>query len=96
MNHSHSQIILTPHITEKSAVRAEDSKHPVYTFRIAKTANKDQVARAVKTLFKVDAVKVTVVNIPAKAVMSRNKPGVKSGYKKAMVFLKAGDKIAFA
>lgn len=91
-----SSVILTPHVTEKSAHRAEDSKHPVYTFKVAQKANKDQVARAVKALFKVDAVKVAIVRIPSKKVISRGKVGTKSGYKKAMVYLKAGEKIAFA
>lgn len=91
-----SSVILTPHVTEKSAYRAEDSKHPVYTFKVAQNANKDQVARAIKTLFKVDAVKVAMVRIPSKKVISRGKVGTKTGYKKAMVYLKAGEKIAFA
>ena len=89
-------VILNPHVTEKSAFRAEDSKNPVYTFKVAQRANKDEVARAVKALFKVDAVKVAMVRVPSKKVMSRGKVGAKSGYKKAMVYLKAGEKIAFA
>ncbi len=92
---NHTDVILNPHVTEKSAVRAEDPKHPVYTFKVAQGANKDQVARAVKALFKVDVVKVAIVRIPSKKVVSRGRVGMKSGYKKAMVHLKAGEKIAF-
>lgn len=88
-------ILTRPHVTEKSAMKT-DADHPVYTFVIPQTANKLSVARAVKTQYKVTPVRVNVVRIPAKQVIVRGKRGTKAGYKKAIVYLKKGDTIAFA
>lgn len=87
-----TEAILRPHITEKSGVLSEKN---VYTFQVAKTANKDTIAKAVKSLYKVTPVKIGIVNIPSKKVFVRGKRGVVSGMKKAIVTLKAGDKIDF-
>jgi len=84
--------ILKPHITEKAGVLSDKN---VYTFQISKTATKKDVAAAIKELYKVTPVKVSVATKPAQKVFSRGKAGVKSGIKKAYVYLKKGDKIEF-
>ena len=86
-------IIKKPRITEKSGLQAESAG--VYTFEVTAIANKKNVAKAVKELYKVTPVKVNIINLPAKIVFTRGKTGRKSGVKKAVVFLKKGDKIAF-
>lgn len=85
-----SLTILSPHITEKSSLLSEGG---VYVFRVAANANKSQVWRAVKELYGLNARKVGITNIPSKKKMHRNRVGWKSGYKKATVYLKKGEKI---
>ena len=87
-----SKVIVRPRITEKAAYEAENNS---YAFEIATWANKDQVKKAVKEIYKVTPVKIAVAYLPSKNVVVRGKKGVKSGVKKAYVFLKKGDKIEF-
>jgi large subunit ribosomal protein L23 len=86
-------IIKKPRITEKSGLQAENSG--VYTFEVTAKANKKNIAKAVKEIYKVTPVKVNITNLPAKVVFTRGKSGRKSGVKKALVYLKKGDKIEF-
>ncbi|MEI6528321.1 MAG: 50S ribosomal protein L23 [bacterium] len=86
-------IIKKPRITEKSGIKAESEG--VYTFEITAVATKKTVAKAIKELYKVDAVKVNITKLPSKKVFAKGKKGSMSGVKKAVVFLKKGDKIAF-
>jgi large subunit ribosomal protein L23 len=71
------------------------SDRPVYVFEVAGSANKNQVALAVKEAYKVTPVQVNMINLKPKTVFSRGKYGKRSGIKKAVVFLKKGDKIEF-
>lgn len=87
-----SDAIIRPHITEKAGVMSQNG---VYTFQVNKNANKDTISKAVKSLYKVTPVKVGIVNVPAKQVFVRGKRGSVSGFKKAIVTLKKGDKIDF-
>ncbi|MBS1990282.1 MAG: 50S ribosomal protein L23 [Cyanobacteria bacterium SZAS LIN-2] len=49
MNKRHSQIILRPMITEKSAMQMELGQ---YTFEVAKDANKVEIAQALEAMLK--------------------------------------------
>ena len=86
-------VIKRPRITEKSGIRAESQN--VYTFEVIKDATKTSVKEAIKELYKVTPIKINIVNLPAKNIVSRGKRGVKQSVKKAVVYLKKGDKIAF-
>ena len=92
-------IIKRPRITEKSGLQAEGTGSAegfaVYTFEVMAGANKKSVAKAIKEIYKVTPIKVNITNLPAKLVFSRGKNGRKSGVKKAVVYLKKGDKIEF-
>lgn len=79
-------------VTEKAAA-ATGAGAPVYTFLVAPEANKVAITAALKAKYKVTPVKVNVINVPSKRIFVRRKPGVKSGYKKALVYLRPGDKI---
>jgi large subunit ribosomal protein L23 len=95
-NNQDSKIILTrPRITEKASYLIE-AKNPVYTFEVAADANKVEIKKAVLNLYKVKALKVNIVNLPAKNVMRRGKKGTKSALKKALIFLAPGATIDFA
>lgn len=84
------RVLVEPMITEKSHQLMEANK---YVFQVADSANKRQVAEAVKERYNVTVEKVNVVSIhPKKRVYGRT-VGWKSGFKKAIVKLKEGDKI---
>lgn len=85
-------IIKNPRVTEKASFASEQN---VYTFDISKSANKTEIKKAIFTLYKVKPIKVNVLNIPRKNIMSKGKAGVRGGGRKALVYLKKGDKIEF-
>ena len=66
---------------------------PPTTFEIDPKATKVLVGKAFIEKYKVNPVKISTVTIPAKNVFVRGKKGKKSGYKKAYIYLKKGDKI---
>jgi large subunit ribosomal protein L23 len=79
-------------VTEKSSLAADKGR---YTFNVTDNANKNEIKKAIKLMYKVTPVKVTITQITPKAVVRRGIVGVKSGGKKAVVYLKKGDKIEF-
>jgi large subunit ribosomal protein L23 len=85
-------LIKNPRVTEKASFASEQN---VYTFDVSRDANKTEIKKAIFTLYKVKPTKVNVVTIPRKNVMTRGKAGVRGGGRKAMVYLKKGDKIEF-
>lgn len=87
-----SPIILGQHETEK-AIAAQTVS--VYTFRVAPTATKLEIKKAVVKTYQVKPRQLRIVNVPRKRLIYRGHPAWKSGYKKVMVYLKAGEKIDF-
>ncbi len=85
--------IIRPRITEKSGIAGESLN--VYTFEVSKNSTKQSIEREIKALYKVNPEKVRIVNLPAKKVFVRGKKGSQSSIKKALVYLKKGDKIDF-
>ena len=81
-----------PRVTEKASFAAEQN---VYTFDISDSANKTEIKKAIFALYKVRPIKVNVLNVPKKHIMSKGKAGVRGGGRKALVYLKKGDKIEF-
>lgn len=91
----HHDIIIRPRITEKSGIMSDPQTGgaAVYTFEVRKNANKPMIAQAIKALYKVTPMKVRIVNLPAKRVLVRGKRGTSNAVKKALVYLKKGEKI---
>ncbi len=87
-------VLVKPRITEKATVLAE--KSGVYVFEVAKDSTKPLISKAITTLYGVVPVKVSIVSVPARSIVVRGKLGTQSGFKKAYVYLKKGDKIQFA
>ena len=77
-------------MTEKST---DLSKLGKYVFIVKPKANKQEVKKAVREIYKVDAVAVNIVNKHFKSKRIGQLRGKQSGYKKAVVTLKAGQKI---
>ncbi|TSC83537.1 MAG: large subunit ribosomal protein L23 [Parcubacteria group bacterium Gr01-1014_17] len=67
-----------------------------YAFEVPRTANKHQIAQAVKALYGVIPKHVRVLPIPKKVLYARGKVGTTGGGKKAYVFLNKGEKIEIA
>lgn len=86
-------IIIGPRITEKAAYSAE---HNAYVFNVATRANKIQIARAIKTMYNVNPIKVTVSVKKPVAIVVRGTRGKTKLEKKATVFLPKGEKIELA
>ncbi len=91
------QIIKRPLLTEKSYAGIASK---VYTFEVAKNANKIEIAKAVEQLFGVEVEKVNTVNVKGHKKVQNTKAGRTEGrtsdYKKAIVTLKESSKtIAF-
>jgi ribosomal protein L23 len=76
-------------ITEKAAIGAEKG---IYTFNVMDNATKNEI----KMIYGVTPVRVSTTKITEKTVIRRGKVGTKKGGKKAVVYLKKGDKIAIA
>ncbi len=89
-----STILIRPRITEKAALVSDTLL--AYVFEISRTATKNTVKRAVKTIYKVEPVKVNIVKLRPKKVFSKGKKGSTRGVVKAYVYLKKGDKIEIA
>lgn len=88
-----TEIIKNPRITEKASMVIAVN---AYTFDVEKSANKTEIKKAIFALYKVKPVKVNILPISKKQVMSRRGvAGSKGGGKKAVVYLKKGDEIKF-
>ncbi len=83
-------ILKEPHLTERATDLMKENK---YVFKISSSANKIQVRKAVENLYGVLVTKVNVISIPRKKVRYGRGSGFKSGYRKAIVTLKEGDRI---
>jgi large subunit ribosomal protein L23 len=85
-----NDVILKPVISEKTTALMGINK---YVFRVSMKANKLMVTRAVKELFGVQPEKVNVMTVRGKDRRLRFRTGKRSAWKKAIVTLKAGEKI---
>ena len=83
-------IILKPVITERSMAGTADKK---YTFYVATSANKIEIAKAVEEIFGVKVAKVNTLNMQGKLKRMGARPaGRRPSWKKAMVTLTADSK----
>lgn len=84
------QVLMAPHVSEKAAYAAEAGQH---VFKVATTATKLEIKRAVESLFDVDVETVRVVNVKGKTKRFGMRVGKRSDWRKAYVRLKAGQSI---
>ena len=86
-------VIIEPLITEKLTAQAALGK---YGFRVHPDANKLEIKAAVEKIYNVKVVKVNASRLRGKLKRVRFQPGYTASWKKAVVTLKAGDKIEWA
>ena len=82
--------ILFPVVTEKSTNLSEQNK---VTFKVPKSSNKISLKKTIEKLFKVNVIKVNIINKQNSIKLTRGKKIKKSGYKKAIITLKKGQNI---
>ncbi len=82
-------IILKPIITEKSMAGISLKK---YTFKVAKDANKIEIAKAVEELFNVTVSKVNTMNCHGRLKRMGRNEGYTPDWKKAIVTLSEDSK----
>jgi large subunit ribosomal protein L23 len=87
------QLLLTPHISEKSTRIADDYRQ--VTFRVVRSARKPEIKRAVERMFNVKVERVHVINMKGKRKSFARRPGRRPDWKKAYVTLKPGHDIDF-
>lgn len=92
MTKTAQDIILKPIITEDSIERLEAGK---YTFKVAKDANKVEIAKAVEELFDVKVAKVNTISVKGKQKRMGRSVGYTSDWKKAIVTVEGEKRIEF-
>ena len=88
------QILLVPHVSEKSTLLADEKNQHV--FKVAADATRAEVKQAVEELFKVKVDKVRILNVKGKVKRFGGRPGKRSDMRKAYVTLSTGSDIDFA
>ena len=87
------QIILRPHISEKTTNVAD--KHRQVVFSVLNDSTKAEIKAAVEKLFEVEVEGVRVANVRGKVKRFGRTPGKRQNWKKAYVKLKEGSDIDF-
>lgn len=82
--------LIKPIITEKTMQMAPNNQ---YTFEVEPNANKIEIAKEVKRLYKAEVKEVRIQNIRGKVKAFRRHLGKQSDVKKAIIILKPGSKI---
>lgn len=86
-----NNLILSPRISEKAIMLAEQG---TYVFRVPSSANKIEITAAVEAAFKVEVTDVNIIVTKGKLKRFKKVLGRERDFKKAMVKLKKGQKIA--
>ena len=86
----HYDIVLAPHITEKSTMLSEAN---AVVFKVASDATKPEIKAAVEALFGVTVVGVNTLVTKGKTKRWKGKPYTRSDVKKAIVRLAEGQSI---
>ncbi len=83
-------VLLAPHITEKSTILSEQNK---VVFKVALDSSKDEVASAVEAIYNVKVTKVNTIVTKGKTKRFKGIKGRRSDVKKAIVTLAEGQSI---
>ena len=86
----HFDVVLAPHITEKSTMLSE---HNAVVFRVAPGASKPEIKQAIEALFNVTVTGVNTIVTKGKSKRWKGKPYQRSDFKKAIVTLAEGQSI---
>jgi large subunit ribosomal protein L23 len=87
---NHYDVVLAPHITEKSTMLSENN---AVVFKVAGTASKPEIKAAVEALFNVSVTGVNTIVTKGKTKKWKGQPYKRSDSKKAIVTLAEGQSI---
>ena len=82
--------IRNPIITEKATILSEQNKT---VFKVHERANKKTIKKNIEKIFKVNVVKVNIVNKKSILKFTRGRNSRVKGFKKAIITLKKGQSI---
>ena len=82
--------IISPIVTEKSTNLSEQNK---IVFKVPFTSNKKILKDNIEKIFKVNVIKINIINKQNRAKLTRGRKVKISGYKKAIITLKKGQSI---
>ena len=82
--------IISQIVTEKSTNLSEQNK---IMFKLNKSFNKNSIKKNIEKIFKVEVIKVNIINKKSKTKTTRGRKVRISGFKKAIVTLKKGQNI---
>lgn len=86
----HYDVILAPHITEKSTLASENN---AVVFRVARDATKPQIKEAVEAIYDKKVASVNTILVKGKTKRWKGKPYKRTDFKKAIVTLAEGEMI---
>ncbi|MBV8908815.1 MAG: 50S ribosomal protein L23 [Sphingomonas sp.] len=90
VDNRHYDIVLAPHITEKTTMLSENNS---VVFKVAPTATKPEIKAAIEALFNVKVTNVNTIVTKGKSKRWQGKPYQRSDMKKAIVTLAEGQSI---
>ncbi len=82
--------ILSPIVTEKSTNLSEQNK---IVFKVPPKSNKKSLKKSIEKIFKVNVIKINILNKKPRSKITRGRKIKVSGYKKAIITLKKGQSI---
>ena len=82
--------IISPLVTEKSTNLSEQNK---IVFKVNMKANKKNLKTNIEKIFKVDVIKINIINKKSRVKITRGKKVKVKGFKKAIITLKKGQNI---
>ena len=82
--------IISPIVTEKSTNLSEQNK---IVFKVPSKSNKENLKKNIEKIFKVNVIKVNILNKQPRKKIVRGKKVKVKGYKKAIITLKKGQNI---
>jgi len=82
--------ILSPLVTEKTTNLSEQNK---IVFKVPASADKKNLKSNIEKIFKVNVIKINIINKQNRTKLTRGKKVKVSGFKKAIITLKKGQSI---
>ena len=82
--------IISPIVTEKTTNLSEQNK---IVFKVPNKSNKRSLKKNIEKIFKVNVIKVNIINKQPRKKITKGRKVTISGYKKAIVTLKKGQSI---
>ena len=82
--------ILSPLVTEKSTNLSEINK---VVFKVNSSADKKSIKKSIEKIFKVNVIKINIINKQRRIKIAKGKKAKVRGYKKAIITLKKGQNI---